>query len=243
VQLKKSHYSVTHRFLSSIYFISALTCIFSNTVTPLYPFWSIPFFYSIIDRGDSFYFLNPVRGGVEGVNRSGDYQGVEVNAPPLSRQTTASSTRTANTNSGGSGLFSFIGSLFGQGPGSRNSGRPGVSQLQRKVPVKIEPKVYFANERTFLAWLHMAVMLASVAVAICAFAEKNDFGLMYGLALMPVAIAFCVYALWLYVKRANMIRRKDPGPYEDRIGPTVLASLLGVAIVVNFAIKVFEMQT
>jgi uncharacterized membrane protein YidH (DUF202 family) len=38
----------------------------------------------------------------------------------------------------------------------------------RKVPVKVEPKVYFANERTFLAWLHMAVTLATISMAIVA---------------------------------------------------------------------------
>jgi hypothetical protein len=42
------------------------------------------------------------------------------------------------------------------------------SQLTSQVPVKVEPKVYFANERTFLAWLHMAVTLASISVAIVA---------------------------------------------------------------------------
>lgn len=35
---------------------------------------------------------------------------------------------------------------------------------------------------------------------------------MYGVLLMPVAIAFCAYSLWMYMKRAAMIRRKDPGP-------------------------------
>ncbi len=38
----------------------------------------------------------------------------------------------------------------------------------RMVPVKVEPKVFFANERTFLAWLHMSVTLASISVAIVA---------------------------------------------------------------------------
>ena len=32
-------------------------------------------------------------------------------------------------------------------------------QKTRKVPTKVEPKVFFANERTFLAWLHMSVTL------------------------------------------------------------------------------------
>lgn len=44
----------------------------------------------------------------------------------------------------------------------------GKKQKPRKVPVKVEPKVFFANERTFLAWLQMAVTLASISVAIIA---------------------------------------------------------------------------
>ena len=58
--------------------------------------------------------------------------------------------------------------------------------------------------------------------------------------LLPVAIAFCAYALWMYTKRAAMIRRKDPGPYEDKFGPIVLATLLGSAIFVNFAVKLYS---
>ena len=44
----------------------------------------------------------------------------------------------------------------------------GSNQKPRKVPVKVEPKVFFANERTFLAWLHMSVTLASISIAIVA---------------------------------------------------------------------------
>lgn len=59
---------------------------------------------------------------------------------------------------------------------------------------------------------------------------------------MPVSIAFCVYSLWLYMKRASMIRRRDPGPYEDRVGPIVLGVLLAVSIVVNFLLKLYDMS-
>ena len=57
---------------------------------------------------------------------------------------------------------------------------------------------------------------------------------------MPVAIAFCVYSLYMYMKRASMIRRKDPGPYEDKIGPILLASMLSLAILVNFCVKIYD---
>ena len=41
-----------------------------------------------------------------------------------------------------------------------------LSPLQ--IPVKVEPKVYFANERTFLSWMNMSVTLASISMAIVA---------------------------------------------------------------------------
>ena len=85
-------------------------------------------------------------------------------------------------------------------------------QKTRKVPTKVEPKVFFANERTFLAWLHMSVTLSTISMAIVAFAGANHFSQMYGLLLMPVAIAFCAYSLYMYVKRSGMIRRREPGP-------------------------------
>mmetsp|Transcript_24609 Transcript_24609/g.45857 ORF Transcript_24609/g.45857 Transcript_24609/m.45857 type:complete len:199 (-) Transcript_24609:248-844(-) len=124
-----------------------------------------------------------------------------------------------------------------------NSPSVNAERLQklRKVPIKIEPKVFFANERTFLAWLHMSVTLASISMAIVALADANEWSQLYGLLLMPVSIAFCVYSLWLYVKRASMLRRKDPGPYENQTGPIVLATLLSVSIVINFCVKLYDL--
>lgn len=113
----------------------------------------------------------------------------------------------------------------------------------RKVPIKVEPKVFFANERTFLAWLHISVYLAGASIAILAFAEdRNPWSQMYGIVLLPVAIAFIVYALNQYMKRADMIRRRDPGPYEDIKGPTVLALMLMVSITIQFAIKLYSIM-
>jgi hypothetical protein len=38
---------------------------------------------------------------------------------------------------------------------------------------KIEPKVFFANERTYLHWLHYAVILSSISSGILAFSRKS----------------------------------------------------------------------
>lgn len=40
------------------------------------------------------------------------------------------------------------------------------------MPVRVEPKVFFANERTFLSWLHFAVVLGGLAVGLLNFGDK-----------------------------------------------------------------------
>lgn len=108
----------------------------------------------------------------------------------------------------------------------------------RAAPIKIEPKVFFANERTFLAWMHISVILAGASVAILALSDYDDIGKqLYGLIMLPVAIAFLVYSMFQYVKRSYMIRNKLPGPYDDTVGPTVLGIMLMASITAQFAIK------
>ena len=69
-----------------------------------------------------------------------------------------------------------------------------------RVHSSVEPKIFLSNERTFLAWLDMAVTLAAISVAVLSMSETNQSSLIYGLVLLPVAIGFCVYALTLYMQ-------------------------------------------
>lgn len=103
------------------------------------------------------------------------------------------------------------------------------------LPVKVEPKVSFANERTFLSWLHFTVVLGGLAVGLLNFGDKV--GRISAAMFSLVAIAVMVYALWTYHWRANSIRRGGRGPYDDRIGPTVLCVALLCAIIVNFVLR------
>lgn len=114
----------------------------------------------------------------------------------------------------------------------------------RKAPIKIEPKVFFSNERTFLAWMHVSVILAGTSVAILALSDYDNIGKqLYGLIMLPVAVAFLVYAMYQYVKRSYMIRHKLPGPYDDTVGPTILAIMLMVSITAQFSIKFISTNT
>jgi len=42
------------------------------------------------------------------------------------------------------------------------------------LPVRVEPKVSFANERTFLSWLHFTVVLGGLAVGLLNFGDKAN---------------------------------------------------------------------
>jgi uncharacterized membrane protein YidH (DUF202 family) len=46
-------------------------------------------------------------------------------------------------------------------------------KLATSTLMKIEPKTFFANERTFLAWLHMAVTVASISAALLGFSSSE----------------------------------------------------------------------
>ena len=55
--------------------------------------------------------------------------------------------------------------------------------------MRIEPKTFFANERTFLTWLHMAVTIGTIAAALLGFSgtaqrtEKPQYGVSPSLCL------------------------------------------------------------
>ena len=65
---------------------------------------------------------------------------------------------------------------------------------------------------------------------------------LYGVVLLPIAIAFTLYAMHQYGKRSQMIRRRAPGPYEDIIGPAVLAVALMLSIVAQFTIRLYSIM-
>lgn len=118
-----------------------------------------------------------------------------------------------------------------------NEPRTTPRQPQKRIalPVRIEPKVFFANERTFLSWLHFCIVLGGLALGLLNFGDKV--GMISGVLFTLVAMMFMLYALWLYQWRAHKIRNRDAGPYDDRVGPTVLVVVLFFAVMINFYLK------
>jgi hypothetical protein len=68
--------------------------------------------------------------------------------------------------------------------------------LERKVPLKLEPKVFFAVERTFLLWMHSALWLLGASMTIISFGYEDPQKLLYGALILPVALSFICYSLY-----------------------------------------------
>lgn len=109
---------------------------------------------------------------------------------------------------------------------------------------KIEPKVFFANERTFLHWLHAGVTLYTIAAGILAFASETHSvsAHWYAMALLPISLGFCLYALHLFLWRSEKIKTRIPGRWDDSRGPLILGSILVGVLLVNFVLKCREIR-
>lgn len=107
---------------------------------------------------------------------------------------------------------------------------------------KIEPKVFFANERTFLHWLHHGVILSSIASGMLAFSESagRSWAVWYALLLLVISLGFCVYALHTFLWRADRIKTRIPGRWDDPFGPMVLGASVATVLAANFIMKLVE---
>lgn len=99
------------------------------------------------------------------------------------------------------------------------------------VPVRVEPKVFFANERTFLSWIHFSIFLGGISTALVGFGNRN--AKISGYIFAFTSILFTLYALYLYHWRAERIRQRDPGPYDDRMGPNFVVIVFVLAMTAN----------
>jgi len=120
-------------------------------------------------------------------------------------------------------------------PGVRD---PGV-WLKDTGPVRVESKVWLANQRTFIKWLHISILLSSLSLGLYNAAGKHN---RVAQALAVVYTFFALFsAAWgwyMYEKRARLIRQRSGKDLDNITGPLVVCIGLAVALVLNFAFKV-----
>lgn len=120
------------------------------------------------------------------------------------------------------------------------------------LPQRIEPKSYFANERTFLSWLNMSITIGSIATALLGYSGTVSRGHMTGsftdytvdllsLILLPLAIVIAGYALGVFFWRASAIRGKRVEQFDDPKGPMLLSCCVILALTAMFFINLVDL--
>jgi uncharacterized membrane protein YidH (DUF202 family) len=109
----------------------------------------------------------------------------------------------------------------------RVRGKPGP-QIESRI--RIEPKTYFANERTYMQWFMTAIVLGGIGVTYIV--SPNPLSRTLGRIMLPIAIALACYSLLVFHWRIFMLLRRQPSAsYGDRCGPTGL-SLAFLAVII-----------
>ncbi|KAK0523025.1 hypothetical protein OC834_003008 [Tilletia horrida] len=132
-------------------------------------------------------------------------------------------------------------------------------------PVRVEAKVWFANERTWISWLRVSVLIGSFALALFnsstffehhqlpkdpvdqpgpAYPPEHPRGLTpatikrFGMVYAVIAIATLAWGLFSYQRRVTLIKAKYGGPLDDLVGPPLICAALFVAVLLNFIVRV-----
>ena len=119
-------------------------------------------------------------------------------------------------------------------PGLKDPGK----WIKDQGPLKVEGKVWLANQRTFIKWQHIAVLLATLSLGL-----YNAAGVDNGIAraLAGVYTAFAVFAsVWgwgVYMWRTKLITERSGKDFDNPIGPFVVAIGLACALILNFGLK------
>jgi uncharacterized membrane protein YidH (DUF202 family) len=103
------------------------------------------------------------------------------------------------------------------------------------VPVRIEPKVSLATERTFLSWLEFSIIIGSIAATLLNFGDAIS--VYSAIAFTAVACISLFYSLVLYLWRVDKTRKRRAVVYHDKWGPSVLCIMLLAAVMVNVGLR------
>ncbi|KPV74039.1 uncharacterized protein RHOBADRAFT_45336 [Rhodotorula graminis WP1] len=107
------------------------------------------------------------------------------------------------------------------------------------IPVRVEPKVFYANERTTLAWIEFSVVVSAIGIGILSFSDPHDdIALAASSIFTTVALLSILYTAGMYTWRVRMIRNRQAVNYHDYFGPTALCGFILLGVIVNFALRI-----
>ena len=118
---------------------------------------------------------------------------------------------------------------------------PGVAKpdtlIRTSGPVKVETKVWLANERTFNKWLHITTLLSALTFTLYSSVSKASS------ETTAVLVAYILFGLTLfsglwgyitYMQRLKYIRQRSEQHLDNPIGPIIISVGLLAALIINF---------
>lgn len=122
-------------------------------------------------------------------------------------------------------------------PGVRH---PGI-WIKDQGPVRVEAKVWLANQRTFIKWQHVSVLLASLSLGLYnAAGEANNIARILAVVYTCIALFTLLWGYGIYMWRRRLIVQRSGTDFDAVVGPLVVAVGLAVALGLNFGFKVCE---
>ena len=120
---------------------------------------------------------------------------------------------------------------------------PGVqvpkTYIKDMNPVRVEPKVWLANERTFIKWQHISVLLASLSLGLYnAAGEDNRIAQSLAVVYTIIALFAGGWGWWVSRQRSKMIEQRSGKDFDSIGGPVVVCIGLCLALLLNFGLKV-----
>ncbi|KAM0430455.1 hypothetical protein ACHAPT_005802 [Fusarium lateritium] len=100
--------------------------------------------------------------------------------------------------------------------------------------LKVEPKVWLANERTFLKWQHICILQGGLAVGLYTAAGKDTVASIMGLIYVLIAVFAGAWGYGMLRVRRTMILERSGKDFDNMIGPMIISVSLMVALILNF---------
>ncbi|KAM0298976.1 hypothetical protein HYE67_009421 [Fusarium culmorum] len=100
--------------------------------------------------------------------------------------------------------------------------------------LKVEPKVWLANERTFLKWQHICILQGGLAIGLYTAAGENTIASVIGLLFVLIAVFAGAWGYGMLRVRRTMIVERSGKDFDNMIGPMIISVSLMFVLILNF---------
>jgi len=130
---------------------------------------------------------------------------------------------------------------------ARRQGRvklpPGIKKpsfwIKDEGPVKVEAKVWLANQRTYIKWQHVSILLSALSLGLFnAAGQNNHVARSLSIVYVVLSIFTSLWGYGIYIYRCNFIQKRSGKDFDHVLGPAVVCIGLIIALCLNFGLKV-----